>query len=99
MWREFSREFIRKNRASSISVIAAAFLSALFLSLLCSLFFNFWRYEIEQITLDEGGWQARITGEFGREALSVIEQFANVEKAEINEERGGSLLSEYADRL
>ena len=94
MWREFSREFIRKNRASSISVIAAAFLSALFLSLLCSLFFNFWRYEIEQITLDEGGWQARITGEFGREALSVIEQFANVEKAEINEELSeGSVLA------
>ena len=65
--------------------MVAAFISALFLSLLCSLFFNFWTYEVEQIILEEGGWQGRITGEIDEDALYVIQNFANVEKAVVNE--------------
>lgn len=84
MWKDYSVGFIRRNRLSGMSAIAAAFISALFLSLLCSLFFNFWRYEIERIVLEEGGWQGRITGIFDESAVSVVENFANVEKAEIN---------------
>ena len=45
MWREYSISYIKNNRASSISVLAAAFISALFLSFLCSLFYGFWVYE------------------------------------------------------
>lgn len=85
MWRDYSADFIKKNRASSVSVMAAAFISALFLSLLCSLFFNFWRYEIEQIVLEEGDWQGRITGGIDENDLAVIQNFANVEKAVVNE--------------
>ena len=47
MWKDYSIGFIKKNRASSISVLASAFISALFLSLLCGLFYNFWKSEIE----------------------------------------------------
>lgn len=47
MWKEYCAEFIRQNRASCISVVAASFISALFLSLLCSLYYNFWAYEME----------------------------------------------------
>ena len=47
----------QKNRASSVSVLVAAFISALFLSLLCGLFYNFWNYEIESVVLEEGNWQ------------------------------------------
>ncbi len=86
MWREYSANFIKRNRASSITVIAAAFISALFLSLLCGLFYNFWNYEIEAIVLEEGSWQGRISGTFDRDVVLDIEKFANVEKAEINEE-------------
>ncbi|HCT89794.1 MAG TPA: ABC transporter permease [Lachnospiraceae bacterium] len=81
MWKDYSAGFIKKNRASSISIIVAAFISALFLSLLCCLFFNFWIYEVEQIILEEGDWQGRITGEIRGEDLSMIRNFANVEKA------------------
>ena len=28
MWKDYSREFIKKNRVSSLSVLAAAFISA-----------------------------------------------------------------------
>ena len=62
MWKDYSIGFIKENRASSLSVLVAAFISALFLSLLCGLFYNFWNYEIESITLTEGNWQGRITG-------------------------------------
>lgn len=85
MWKDYSVGFIRKNRASGLSALAASFIAALFLSLLCSLFFNFWSYEVEHIVINEGDWQGRITGTMPEEALSVVERIANVERAEINE--------------
>lgn len=86
MWKDYSASFIKQNRASSVSIMVAAFISALFLSLLCSLFFNFWNYDVEQIVLEEGGWQGRITGEIDEEDLAMIQNFANVESASVNEE-------------
>lgn len=85
MWKDYSASFIKQNRASSISIMVAAFISALFLSLLCSLFFNFWNYDVEQIVLEEGGWQGRITGEIDEDDLTMIRNFANVENAVVNE--------------
>ncbi len=86
MWKDYSIGFIKKNQASSISVLAAAFISALLLSLLCCLFYNFWNYEIESITLEEGEWHGRIIGTFEEAAVSDIENFANVKTAIINEQ-------------
>jgi len=86
MWKDYSKDYIKNNRASSISVMVAALIATLFLSLLCSLFFNFWTYEIEQIKLDEGDWQGRITGEIEEKDLAVIQNFANVEKVAVNED-------------
>ena len=86
MWRDYSIEFIKKNRASSVSVLAAAFISTLFLSLLCGLFYNFWNYEIESVVLEEGNWQGRISGAFGEDAVSEIENFANVKTAAIHKD-------------
>ena len=86
MWKDYSIGFIKKNRASSISVLVAAFISALFLSLLCGLFYNFWNYEVESVILEEGTWQGRITGAFEEDVVSEIENFANVKTAEINED-------------
>lgn len=86
MWKDFSWGFIRQNRASSVSVMAAAFISALFLSLLCTLAYNFWTYETESIVLEEGDWQGRITGALDDSDLEVIENFADVERAVVNEE-------------
>ena len=86
MWKDYSIGFIKRNRASSLSVLVAAFVSALFLSLLCGLFYNFWNYEIESVILEEGNWQARITGTFDENAVSGVENFANVKTASINKE-------------
>ncbi len=86
MWKDYSKSYIKNNRASSVSVMAAALVAAMFLSLLCSIAYNFWTYEIENIVLEEGDWQGRITGGTGEDALSTIQNFANVRKAVINEE-------------
>ena len=86
MWKDYSIGFIKENRASSLSVLVAVFISALFLSLLCGLFYNFWNYEIESITLTEGNWQGRITGTLEKNVVSDIENFANVKTAVVNEE-------------
>ena len=47
MWKDYSASYIKNNRASGVSVMTAAFISALLLSLLCSLFYNVWIYEVE----------------------------------------------------
>lgn len=86
MWKDYSKSYIKSNRASSMSVVAAALIATLFLSLLCSLAYNFWTYDIESIVLDEGDWQGRIVGEFQESDIPAIENFANVEKAVINED-------------
>lgn len=86
MWKDYSLNYIKNNRASSISIIVAALISALFLSFLCSLFYNFWTYEVERIILEEGDWQGRITGEINQKDLFTIQNFSNVERVVINQE-------------
>ncbi len=86
MWKDYSKSYIKNNRSSSISIIAAALISALCLSFLCSFFFNVWVAEIENISRQEGNWQGRITGQIDDDDLFIIHNFANVEKAVINTE-------------
>ena len=86
MWKDYSSSYIKNNRASGLSVMIAAFISALLLSLLSSLFYNLWIYEIEGLKAEEGDWQARIIGEIDNESLTMIQNYANVETVIINEE-------------
>lgn len=87
MWEDYSKSYIKNNRASGISIMAAAFIATMFLSLLCSLAYNFWVYEIEKIALEEGDWQGRIVCEnFYDTDLYMLCQFSNVKEAIINEE-------------
>lgn len=86
MWKDYSKSYIKYNRASGVSVMAAALIATMFLSLLCSIAYNFWSYEIEKIVLEEGDWQGRIIGEIDENDLLMIRNFANVEKAVVNKE-------------
>lgn len=89
MWKDYSVSYIKNNRASSISIMVAALISALCLSFLCSLFYNFWVSEINHIILEEGGWQGRVTGVPDEIDLLTIQNFANVKEAVINTELSG----------
>lgn len=42
MWKDYSKGYIKNNRASSISIMAAVLVATMFLSLLCSIAYNFW---------------------------------------------------------
>lgn len=90
MWKEYSSSYIKNNRTSGISVMAAAFISALLLSLLCGLFYNLWKYEVERIELEEGGWQSRLVGELDEGEIESIKNYANIEDVVIrkDESRG-----------
>jgi len=86
MWKDYSFSFIKRNKASSISVIAASLIATLFLSLMCSLFFNFWTYETDGIIAEEGNWHGRLTASTDAMEITTIQNFPNVESAIINSE-------------
>lgn len=83
MWKIYSKDYLKHNRAASFSVIAASFAASLFLSLLLHLAFQFWNYEIGTITREEGGWHARITG-VQEEDITLLRSFSNVKETEIS---------------
>lgn len=85
MWKDYSTGYLKNNRSSGVSVMIAAFISALLLSLLCGLFYNLWKYEIERIELEEGGWQSRVVGELDEEKIAFIKNYASVQAAVVNE--------------
>lgn len=95
MWKEYSTGYIKNNRSSGISVMVAAFISALLLSLICGLFYNAWKYEIERIELTEGGWQSRLEGKLQEDEIQSIRNFANVRDVVINEKKGQTVADLY----
>lgn len=50
MWKEYTKGYLKNNRASAVSVMVASFISALLLSLLSACFYNLWKYEVERLT-------------------------------------------------
>lgn len=85
MWRDYSSGLLKNNHTSVLSVRVSAFISALLLSLLCGLFYNMWKYEVERIEREEGGWHSRLIGEISDKDLEVIKNFGNVKDAVRNE--------------
>ncbi|HBA49171.1 MAG TPA: ABC transporter permease [Lachnospiraceae bacterium] len=88
MWKEYSKSYIQNNRLSGLSVRIAAFISALLLSLLCGVFYNLWKYEVERIVLEEGGWQSRIAGSFSPEEIEAVRNFASVKDMVVRDGTG-----------
>ena len=89
MWKDFSRSYLAHNRAAGWTVAAAALAAAFFLALAGSLFFNLWVYDLEQITLEEGSWEARLTVSQTDPALAqtieTLEQYANIKTVTVNQ--------------
>lgn len=91
MWKDYSSGYIKNNRSSGLSIRLSAFISALLLSLLCGLFYNAWKYEIERIEQEAGGWQSRIVAKLDDKEIDVIRNFASVKDVVVNEkERKGA---------
>lgn len=88
MWKDYSSGYIKNNRSSTLSVMTAAFISALLLSLLCGIMYNLWKYEVERIEQEEGGWHSRILGEFTGKDIETAKNFANVKDVVVNQKGG-----------
>ncbi|MBQ6996480.1 MAG: ABC transporter permease [Lachnospiraceae bacterium] len=85
MWKDYRRDFIKNNRILSMSIAVAAFIATLFLSLLCSLFYNMWNYDMERIEVEEGAWHIRIVGMFEASVAEALERASEVESVRVNE--------------
>lgn len=59
MWADYSIRYIKNNKVSSIFLAGISFISATFLSLLCSLAYNFWIDHVNQIIILEGSYTKR----------------------------------------
>ena len=81
LWYEYSLNYIKNNKAAGISMIVAALVSSLLLSLTCGVFYNIWADEVRMIRLFEGDWEGRLVGEFTQEDIRIIEGFYNVKLA------------------
>lgn len=52
MWKEYTKGYLKNNRTSAVSVMTAAFVPALLLSLITAWFYNLWKYEVERLTAE-----------------------------------------------
>lgn len=91
MWQDYRRDFIKNNRVLSISIMVAAFIATLFISLLCSLFYNMWNYDTERIVAEEGTWHIRIVGMFDASVAEMLETSSEVESVRVNETLSGGM--------
>lgn len=87
MWRLFSLDYIRRNRAACISIAVTALIASFLISAISGIFYNMWEDENRLIAAEEGDWQGRLRGDLNGEALAVAESFDNVSRAELAADR------------
>ncbi len=80
MWKEYSVGYIKNNKSSSISIMVAALISAIFLSLITCVFYNMWIDNINRIVSEEGDWQAKIIGSISEKDTQSIKLIDNVKE-------------------
>lgn len=80
MWKDYSVNYLKKNKSTAVSIMAAVLAASMFISFLCTLFYNMRIDDIDRIKADEGNWQVRITAALSDDEIKTIENFANVDK-------------------
>lgn len=80
MWKDYSVNYLKKNKSTAVSIMVAVLVASMFISFLCTLFYNMRMDDIDRIKADEGDWQVRITAALSNDEIKIIENFANVDK-------------------
>ncbi len=80
MWKDYSVNYLKKNKSTAVSIMVAVLVASMFISFLCTLFYNMRIDDIDRIKADEGNWQVRITAALSDDEIKTIENFANVYK-------------------
>ncbi|MCD7992555.1 MAG: ABC transporter permease, partial [Clostridia bacterium] len=58
IWKEYSGKYLKSHKVSSISIMAAALVSSLFISFITTLFYNMWADSVRRAVQKGGDWQA-----------------------------------------
>lgn len=85
LWKEYSLSYVKNNKASTISILTAAFVASVLLSFLCGIFYNIWVDDIHLIKQKEGEWHAKITADLSEEEVKLIEGHPDVERVVIED--------------
>lgn len=85
MRKDYSVNYLKKNKSTAVSIMAAVLVASMFISFLCTLFYNMRIDDIDRIKADEGDWQVRITTALSDDEIKTIENFANVDKVILSE--------------
>lgn len=80
MWKNYSVNYLKKNKSTAVSIMVAVLVASMFISFLCTLFYNMRIDDIDRIKADEGDWQVRIIAALSNDEIKTIENFANVDK-------------------
>lgn len=80
MWKDYSVNYLKKNKSTAVSIMVAVLVASMFISFLCTLFYNMRIDDIDRIKADEGDWQVRITAVLSDEEIKTINNFAKVDK-------------------
>lgn len=80
MWKDYSVNYLKKNKTTAVSIMAAVLAASMFISFLCTLFYNMRIDDIDRIKANEGDWQVRITAALSDDEIKTIENFANIDK-------------------
>lgn len=91
MWKEYSLNYLKKNKSTAAFIVIAVFVASMFISLLSTLFYNMWTNDIDRIKASEGDWQARIYIALSTDEMDTLNSFANVENVVLSAENA------YAD--
>lgn len=85
MWKDYSVSYIKKNKAAGISIMVAAFIAALFISMIYTLSYNIWTDETRRLIDKEGDWQARFVMQMSEAQMQTVQNYANVKTVRISE--------------
>ena len=86
MWREYSKSYIRNNKTYSSSVIITVMIASLFISFICTLFYNMWTDNIRRIISEEGDWQGKLSGAISEEDIETVKNYPNIRSVRIGED-------------
>lgn len=85
MWKDYSLNYIKKNKTTSVSIIVAVLIASVFISCITGVFYNMWIDNIHRIVGEEGDWQGRLIGEFSAADIDVIKSYPNVRAVVVGE--------------
>lgn len=76
---EYTWDYVKRNRRSSIAIMVAILMSSMMLSALCGYLYNIYTDNLRYILRENGDWHGELFGGLKGDKLPVVEAFDSVE--------------------